>query len=211
MRFISKDPEGYVPISLVASFKKIKVLITSNAQLSSILQNSSKRIVSEDRRKVKRRYPLTDSDMEELQSRVVIAENLPEDHCTPEPYETFLSSWEPQASNGGTSLAPRSGKADGVHYTNKRSGLRVHLMHRHGVSVPLFLLYQKPSQAWGKKGHDGEEPWEEEDASISEQRLEKQLEDLMTVVAKQSPGPRMPDGTRGFTMGRGKPVSVSTT
>ena len=29
-------------------------------------------------------------------------------------------------------------------------------------------------------------------------------------VNKQPPGPRMPDGTRGFAIGRGKPVSVST-
>lgn len=28
-------------------------------------------------------------------------------------------------------------------------------------------------------------------------------------VSKQPPGPRMPDGTRGFSMGRGKPVSVN--
>lgn len=30
-------------------------------------------------------------------------------------------------------------------------------------------------------------------------------------VAKQPPGPRMPDGTRGFAMGRGKPLAVNTT
>lgn len=28
------------------------------------------------------------------------------------------------------------------------------------------------------------------------------------VLAKQPPGPRMPDGTKGFSMGRGKPVAV---
>lgn len=28
-------------------------------------------------------------------------------------------------------------------------------------------------------------------------------------VAKPPPGPRMPDGTRGFSMGRGKPVAVN--
>lgn len=28
---------------------------------------------------------------------------------------------------------------------------------------------------------------------------------------RQPPGPRMPDGTRGFTMGRGKPITASTT
>lgn len=29
-------------------------------------------------------------------------------------------------------------------------------------------------------------------------------------IAKQPPGPRMPDGTRGFTIGRGKPVAPPT-
>lgn len=28
-------------------------------------------------------------------------------------------------------------------------------------------------------------------------------------IARQPPGPRMPDGTRGFAMGRGKPVAVN--
>lgn len=31
-----------------------------------------------------------------------------------------------------------------------------------------------------------------------------------TVAKQQPPGPRMPDGTRGFAMGRGKPVAVNT-
>ncbi|EHA8591906.1 putative La-related protein [Cocos nucifera] len=31
------------------------------------------------------------------------------------------------------------------------------------------------------------------------------------VGGKQPPGPRMPDGTRGFTMGRGKPLSPINT
>jgi len=31
----------------------------------------------------------------------------------------------------------------------------------------------------------------------------------LPTVAKQPPGPRMPDGTRGFSMGRGKPVAVN--
>uniref|UniRef100_A0A2P2JZL2 La-related protein 6B-like n=1 Tax=Rhizophora mucronata TaxID=61149 RepID=A0A2P2JZL2_RHIMU len=67
MRFINKDPEGYVPISVVASFKKIKAAINSNSQLATILRNSSKLIVSEDGKKVKRLHPLTESDVEELQ------------------------------------------------------------------------------------------------------------------------------------------------
>ncbi|PWA88844.1 Lupus La protein [Artemisia annua] len=81
MRFISKDPEGYVPISVVVSFKKIKALVSGLAQLATILRNSGKLVVSEDGKKVKRQHPLTEADMEELQSRIIVAENLPEDHC----------------------------------------------------------------------------------------------------------------------------------
>ncbi|MFS7948260.1 putative la-type HTH domain, winged helix-like DNA-binding domain superfamily [Helianthus anomalus] len=42
MRFINKYPEGYVPISMVVAFKKIKALVSNNAQLASILRNSGK-------------------------------------------------------------------------------------------------------------------------------------------------------------------------
>ncbi len=66
MRFIHKDPEGYVPISVVASFKKIKAFVNNNSQLANVLQNSSKLVVSEDGKKVKRQNPLTESDVEEL-------------------------------------------------------------------------------------------------------------------------------------------------
>ncbi|KAH7572711.1 hypothetical protein JRO89_XS03G0001500 [Xanthoceras sorbifolium] len=301
MRFIHKDPDGYVPISVVASFKKIKAVISSNSQLAGILGNSSKLVVSEDGKKVKRQYPLTESDMEELQSRIVVAENLPEDHCHQNLMKIFsavgsvksIRTCLPQTSGGGASSASRLTKADGMLYSNKlhafveyesvelaekaiaelnderdwRSGLRVRLMLRRGP---------KTAQARGKKGHDEEWHYDEEDTSTSEQHLnEKQWEDPsqqpdapahehmgeehinekeggqrkgrnrgrgkgrgrggdrgqhyhnhrgnhvgtppsnnpigseQAIVGKQPPGPRMPDGTRGFAMGRGKPVAVN--
>ncbi|XVF54990.1 hypothetical protein PTKIN_Ptkin06aG0000600 [Pterospermum kingtungense] len=303
MRFINKDPEGYVPISIVASFKKIKALITTHSQLAIILRNSMKLVVSEDGKKVRRQHPLTDSDMEELQSRIIVAENLPEDHCHQNLKKIFsavgsvrtIRTCQPQASGGGVSSASRSAKSDGMHFSNKlhafveyesvelaekavaelndernwRSGLRVRLMLRR---------VSKPAYARGKKNHDGEGQYEEDDASTSEQQSnEKQQEDPSQLVdihsyeypgeehsndkeggqkkgrnrgrgkgrgraqyhnnhhnsrgnhvgapppapsnlvsneqitvAKQPPGPRMPDGTRGFAMGRGKPVAVDT-
>lgn len=301
MRFIHKDPDGYVPISVVASFKKIKAVISSNSQLAGILGNSSKLVVSEDGKKVKRQYPLTESDMEELQSRIVVAENLPEDHCHQNLMKIFsavgsvksIRTCLPQTSGGGASSASRLTKADGMLYSNKlhafveyesvelaekaiaelnderdwRSGLRVRLMLRRGP---------KTAQARGKKGHDEEWHYDEEDTSTPEQHLnEKQWEDPsqqpdapahehmgeehinekeggqrkgrnrgrgkgrgrggdrgqhyhnhrgnhvgtapsnnpigseQAIVGKQPPGPRMPDGTRGFAMGRGKPVAVN--
>ncbi|XP_022744507.1 la-related protein 6B-like isoform X2 [Durio zibethinus] len=243
MRFINKDPEGYVPLSVVASFKKIKALITTHSQLASVLQNSLKLVVSEDGKKVRRQHPLTESDMEELQLHAYVE------------YESV-------------ELAEKA-VAELNDEGNWRIGLRVRLMLRRA---------SKPAHARGKKGHDGEGHYEEDDASTSEQQSnEKQQEDPSRLsdihsheypgdehsndkecgqkkgrnrgrckgrgrvqyhnnhhnsrgnhvstpplassnlvsdeqasVAKQAPGPRMPDGTRGFAMGRGKPVSVNT-
>lgn len=305
MRFINKDPEGYVPISVVVSFKKIKALVNSNAQLANILRNSSKLVVSEDGKKVKRQHPLTESDMEELQSRIIVAENLPEDHCHQNLMKVFsvvgsvktIRTCQPQSSNGGPSSASRAAKADGMLFSNKlhafveyesielaekavmelnkegswRNGLRVRLLRR--------PVQAKPAQARGKKsGQEDEAAQKEDDTSTSEQHLEdtNQQPDVQShenigedqsnekeggqhkkgrnrgrgkgqgqgrgrgqynnhhnnrgthVVAqslgnsvntpehgggggigKQPPGPRMPDGTRGFAMGRGKPLAVS--
>ncbi|WJX85792.1 hypothetical protein P8452_68195 [Trifolium repens] len=295
MRFINKDPDGFVPISVVASFKKIKSLITSHSQLANVLRNSSKLVVSEDGKKIKRQYSPTESDIEELQSRIVIAENLPEDHCHQNLMKVFsavgsvktIRTCPPQTSNNGTSSASRLGKVDGIPLYNKlhafveyesvelaekavdelndegnwRSGLRVHLM---------LKRRSKPTHGRGRKGLDVEVSCEEDYTSVPEpQTNEKELEDASfpdtqlhehageehgcdkesgqrkgrnrgrakgrgrvhchqnnrvshlgtppsnnsfftdQVVAKQPPGPRMPDGTRGFSMGRGKPVAVN--
>ncbi|KAG6466603.1 hypothetical protein ZIOFF_075573 [Zingiber officinale] len=81
MRFISKDPDGFVPISVVAAFKKIKSLVSNNSQLAMALRTSSKLVVSDDGKRVRRQQLFTESDLEMLQSRIVVAENLPEDHC----------------------------------------------------------------------------------------------------------------------------------
>ncbi|XP_048228532.1 la-related protein 6B isoform X3 [Ricinus communis] len=258
MRFINKDPDGYVPISVVASFKKVKAAINSNSHLASILRNSAKLVVSEDGKKVRRQNPLTELDVEELQSRIVVAENLPEDHCHQNLMKIFsavgsvktIRTCPPQTSGGGASSASRSAKGEGMHFSNK----------------------SKPTQARGKKGHDGQGHSEEEEVSTSEQPPnEKQIEDPsqqydghshehsgedhvnekdgaqrkgrnrgrgkgrgrgqyhhnnrgnhvgtppsnnliineQPSMAKQPPGPRMPDGTKGFAMGRGKPVAVN--
>ncbi|KAJ8433882.1 hypothetical protein Cgig2_021265 [Carnegiea gigantea] len=313
IRFINKDPEGYVPISVVASFKKIKALISSNSQLASVLRNSTKLVVSEDGKKVKRLNPLT--DMDELQARIIVAENLPEDHCHQNLMKIFsavgsvksIRTCQPQPSNNGASATPRPPKTENL-YSNKlhafveyesvelaekavaelndeddwRSGLRVRLLLKRG---------SKPAPTRGKKAvSEADLTCEEEDASTSEQNQnEKQSEDPSGQSDVQShdhgeepnldkeggqkkgrnrgrgkgrgrgqhqnqnqhqnqhlhqhphhhhhhqtnkgnhvgappaanaghgeqpkqqpPGPRMPDGTRGFSMGRGKPLTVNT-
>ncbi|KAI4310738.1 hypothetical protein MLD38_035691 [Melastoma candidum] len=294
MRFISKDPEGYVPLYVVASFKKIKSLVNNSSQLSAILRNSSKLVVSEDGKKVKRLHPFSDSEMEELQSRIIVAENLPEDHCYQNLKKIFavvgsvkaIRTCQPQSTSTGASPANRLGKGDGVLYSNKlhafveyesvdlaekaveelndeenwRSGLRVRLILRRGG---------KPVQSRGKKVHEGEELGEEDDPCTpdNDPNLRPQSEEPhelpdcqaqghpgddnlnnseagqkkgrgrgrgtgrgrgqyhqnnnrggmpptasnqttndSLLIGKQPPGPRMPDGTKGFSAGRGKPV-----
>ncbi|GAB2280508.1 hypothetical protein Dimus_015135 [Dionaea muscipula] len=81
IKFINKDHVGYVPISVVASFKKIKAFISTNSQLAVVLRNSEKLVVSDDGKKVKRLHSLTASDMEELQARIIVAE-----------YRTFVAA-----------------------------------------------------------------------------------------------------------------------
>uniref|UniRef100_A0A453BQR6 La-related protein 7 n=1 Tax=Aegilops tauschii subsp. strangulata TaxID=200361 RepID=A0A453BQR6_AEGTS len=75
LKIMNKDSEGYV----ISSWKKIKSLGATNQMLVKALRTSTKLIVSDDGKKVRRRQPFTEKHKEELQSRMIIAENLPED------------------------------------------------------------------------------------------------------------------------------------
>ncbi|KAJ3671542.1 hypothetical protein LUZ60_007621 [Juncus effusus] len=120
IRFITKDPEGFVPMNIIAGFKKIKALVNNNAQLASALRSSTKLVVSEDGKKVKRVVPFTESDMDELQSRIVVAENLPEDHCYQNLMKLFsavgsvktIRTCYPQTPTGTGPVTNRSAKLD---------------------------------------------------------------------------------------------------
>ncbi|GAB2233350.1 hypothetical protein Drorol1_Dr00002572 [Drosera rotundifolia] len=303
IRFIHKNPDGFVPISVVASFKKIKALISTDSQLAAVLRNSKKLVVSDDGRKVKRLYPLTASDMEELQARIIIAENLPEDHCHQKLMKIFSSvgsvksirTCQSQPLNNGGPAVSRPLKQDNMLYSNKLHAFveydSVELAEkavvelneegnwRNGLRVRLILKRKSKSVlARGKKVvKEGEETCEEDGTPLSEQSQgEKHAEDSSRqpdfhshenlgedqVVEKEGgqkknrnrgrgargrgrghqhpynhggahigtlgnnssnmepasgiikhhhpPGPRMPDGTRGFSMGRGKPLLVNT-
>ncbi|KAK1275622.1 hypothetical protein QJS04_geneDACA005701 [Acorus gramineus] len=77
MRLINKDPEGFVPISAVVPPKKKSLNIS---MLAMALRASSKLVVSQDGKRVRRKNLFTERDKEELQSRIVVVENLPEDY-----------------------------------------------------------------------------------------------------------------------------------
>nr|GMD85799.1 la-related protein 6C [Ipomoea batatas] len=287
---MSKDPEGYVPISAVASTKKIKSLLSSNSTqvLAQALQSSTKLIVSSDGKKVKRKQPFTEKDKEELQSRTVVAENLPDDHshhniekifnvvgsvktiriCHPQDPNSSRSKGEYFISNKLHALIEFESPeiADKAveklnDERNWRKGLRVKLLLRRS---PRSVLKGRKSEFDGCLEEDDQAPHLEsapEDSVTSplhhqsestetnnveessgggaakkgwgkgrgKTRLRTQIHGGRGLLASSpqcssssssggqcespmkqaSKGPRMPDGTRGFTMGRGKPLNTT--
>ncbi|TMW89357.1 hypothetical protein EJD97_017294 [Solanum chilense] len=233
IRHMIKDPEGYVPISVVASFKKIKALIGSHAQLAEVLRSSINLVVSEDGKKVKRKNPLTEAALEELQSRIVVAENLPEDHCHQNLMKIFsavgrvkmIRTCHPQPSNGGASSASRSAKSDSTMYSNKLHAFveydAVELAEkavlelndvdnwRNGLKVHLLLRRAaKSGQARVKKvGHESD-PNSKEDDDVALELNEKHEGDSSHHVDVQSNDVAEEHGRvgkkKGNNRGRGK-------
>ncbi|XP_062107290.1 la-related protein 6C [Humulus lupulus] len=275
---ISKDPEGYVPISVIASTKKIKSLISNNHVLAQALRSSLKLAVSDDGKKVRRKHPFTEKEREELQSRTVVAENLPEDHSHQNLEKIFrvagsvktVRVCHPQESNSSRSKGDFfvSNKLHAlVEYEttqtaeraveklnderNWRKGLRVRLLLR---CSPKSVLKNRRSEFDGILEDDEAPPCEStEEASQpshTDSIIESNAEENHAgsrkgwgrgrgkprgrtqnhsgrgliapspqsssgphcegLTRQSSKGPRMPDGTRGFTMGRGKSLAIPT-
>ncbi|GMI74541.1 La related protein 6c [Hibiscus trionum] len=269
---ISKDPEGYVPVSFIASTKKIKSLITNHQLLAQALRSSLKLVVSDDGKKVRRRHPFTEKEREQVQSRTVVVENLPEDHSHQNLDKIFnvvgsvknIRICHPQESNSSRSKNDyfMSNKLHAlVEYEstkiaekaveklnderNWRKGLRVRLLLR---LSPKSVLKTRKSEFDGILDDDDSPHAEHSEGSSSPnaESFENNAEDSALGLKKGwsksrgklrgsaqnhtgrgllpgSPqpsnavqceasmkqmlkGPRMPDGTRGFTMGRGKPL-----
>ncbi|GLT40008.1 hypothetical protein SLA2020_141700 [Shorea laevis] len=250
---INKDPDGYVPVSFIASTKKIKSLLINNQLLSQALRTSSKLVVSDDGKKVSRKLPFTEKDKEELQSCIVVVENLPEDHSHQNIDKIFsvvgsvktIRICHPQESNSSRSKGDffMSNKIHAlVEYEstemaekaveklnderNWRKGLRVRLLLR---CSPKSVLKNRKSEFDGILDDDDSphtECNEDSPHSIHADSAENNAEENSVGLKKgwakgrgkgrgsdalpkpTFKGPRMPDGTKGFTMGRGKPLST---
>ncbi|KAJ8645590.1 hypothetical protein MRB53_007338 [Persea americana] len=279
-KLMNKDPEGYVPISYIASSKKMKSLVSNNQLLALALRGSSKLIVSDDGKKVRRKHLFTERDKEELQSRTVVVENLPQDYSHQNIEKIFSVVGSVKAvriCHPQESSTPRSSKGD-VLISNKlhalveyetteqaekaveklndernwRKGLRVRMLLRRS---PRSVIRGRKSDYdhFDRNSDDDEVPPSEslEESPLStEQPAENNAEENSSgskrgwsrsrgksrgrsqshsgrgllapspqpsgtiqceASSKQTPrGPRMPDGTRGFTMGRGKPVTPTS-
>ncbi|KAK4284658.1 hypothetical protein QN277_001459 [Acacia crassicarpa] len=279
LKQMNKDPEGYVHVSVIASTKKVKSLTRNIHLLTQAIRSSSKLVLSADGKKVKRKQPFTDKEKEELQSRTVVVENLPEDHshenlmkifsvigsvktiriCHPPESSSPRSKGDILISNKLHALveyetsylaekAVEKLKDDG----NWRNGMQVRLLLR---CSPRSVLKSKKSEFDGfleenemlnsetaedsshsnNNDHfivqtNGEENGTGSKKGWGRGRGRGRGRGLLAlpcqpssspaavvsegggVSAKPNPkGPRMPDGTRGFTMGRGKPITPSST
>lgn len=273
-KHMNKDPQGYVPISVIASSKKIKSLVSNNHLLAQALRSSSKLIVSNDGKRVRRKHLFTEREKEDLQCRTVVAENLPEDHSHQNLEKIFsvvgrvktIRICHPQETNSSRSKGDFfiSNKLHALvecetteiaekaveklsDERNWRKGLRVRLLLRRS---PKSVLKSRKSDFDGYLDDD-DAPETSEDSTQPNNvdlAIESNVEDSSAgakkgwargrgkskgrtqnhsgrgvlapspqsivsiqpeALAKQiTRGPRMPDGTRGFTMGRGKPISM---
>ncbi|CAN1307307.1 La-related protein 6C [Linum perenne] len=282
---------GCMAISVIASTKKMKSLTSNHHLITQALKSSSKLVVNEDGRKVKRKIPFTEKDREELQSRTVVVENLPDDHSHQNLEKIFgvvgsvktIRICHPQESNSSRSKSDffMSNKLHALvefeapdvaekaveklnDERNWRKGLRVRLLFR---CSPKSVLKSRKSEFDGimddEEGPLSEslddisipsitditsEPNPDETPGSSKKggstarggrgpkgrgRLQSYgsggrgllLSPSTQTVSSSSPfeggssgktyggfnrGPRMPDGTRGFTMGRGKPLALAS-
>ncbi|GAB2279877.1 hypothetical protein Dimus_014513 [Dionaea muscipula] len=272
MKHINKNKSGFVSISLISSFKKMKKLTKDKSLIIDALKGSSQLVVSEDGTRVKRLNPLP-SEIKDPNFRIVVVENLPEDHSEENIRRIFgevgnikvVSIYDP---HDAADLKPNkkanniiSGKMHALveYETAEAAEKAVATLNdekdwRNGLHVQL--LCKRLGYGLGKKAkrgsysgksssthvsdtgavdsnnfskHSSDSHGDEDQKHLPRERngrrgrnprcsVHRPLGDHGTGAgpspsicdaSKTPPGPKMPDGTRGFTMGRGRPLVVS--
>nr|VDD30390.1 unnamed protein product [Brassica oleracea] len=287
---MKKNKKGFVPISTIATFHKMKKLTRDHAFIVSALKESSFLVVSSDEKKVKRRSPLP--EVRDPKIFTVLVENLPEDHSDENIRAIFgkagsiksVSICDPNAveeSEKGckkdkfirTRLhafveyesveAAEKAAATLNNEQDWRNGLRVKLLEQTGkfaqrrpgrkeVDTVKDNTGQVHDQIGGEENkksnehqhhrhHHSDTPADNASDSgdkngnktrsrgrgrrqnnqggngirhgsspSTSSSLHHYYHHHHVEVSKPPPGPRMPDGTRGFTLGRGKPLPAPT-
>ncbi|CAH8363718.1 unnamed protein product [Eruca vesicaria subsp. sativa] len=284
---MKKNKKGFVPISTLATFHKMKKLTRDHAFIVSALKESSFLVVSSDEKKVKRLSPLP--EVRDPKIFTVLVENLPEDHseeniraifikagsiksvsiCDPNAveesekgckkdkfirtrlhafveYETVEAAEKAAATlnneqdwrNGlrvklleqtGKSSQRRPGRKEvdtvkdntgQVHdqiggEEHKKSNEHQHHRHHHSDTPADHDVADKNGNKTRSRGRGRRQNHQGGNGhgtspSTSSSFHHNYHHHHHVEVSKPPPGPRMPDGTRGFTMGRGKQVPPPT-
>ncbi|XP_074272460.1 la-related protein 6A [Silene latifolia] len=273
IKYVKKDKQGFVPISVIATFRKVKRLTKDSSVIVDALKESSQLVVSSDGKKVKRLHPLpsslTNPSSETNSSKLctIVVENLPEDSSTENIRRIFgqvgsiksISIHDPQVTGDANRTKAEkqiSGKLHAlIEYeteedaekavalndeTDWRNGLRVQLLRkRMGHEVGRKARKGSDSEKGGQdrvpasvkegdKTHSNEKPNDDPDDKegdhVSKEKNGQKGRNRSkgrkyrgnngmghgTTSAiepsKPPPGPKMPDGTKGFAMGRGRPI-----
>ena len=85
MKRVRADPEGWVPLGVICGFNRMKQLLKKHPHtvVADILAEKSTLLIVDDARaKLRRAQPLPDFDLEDVQSRTVVAENFGADAPT---------------------------------------------------------------------------------------------------------------------------------
>ncbi|XP_022892430.1 la-related protein 6A-like isoform X2 [Olea europaea var. sylvestris] len=284
MKYVTKNAEGFVPVGVIASFRKMKKLTRDVSLIVAALRESEHLVVSSNGKMVKRLHPLPLAEVKDPMLCTVLVENLPEDHSVENLQRVFgeagnikhITIRDPHATREPkkVTIAEKllSGKLHAlVEYDTVEAAEKAVVTlnneqdWRFGLRVKLLKKTNKPGQK--KKNWRESEPEKsnntqvsdpvgnEENLYSSEHHDDSHDEEDMEHLAKEKngahlpkekdghkgrnrgrgrrqklygtnghghgthasghgieplkppPGPRMPDGTRGFTMGRGRPLA----
>ncbi|KAM0072011.1 putative lupus La protein [Helianthus debilis subsp. tardiflorus] len=274
LKYLAKDEEGYVPIAVIASFKKMKKLTHHKSLIVAALKESSLLTLSSNEKKVKRIHPFPLTEVLDPELCTVLVENLPEDHTIENMKKIFchagtikkITIHEENATRDTKKCSIEEKLLSGKLYASveyetveaaEKAVATLNNEHdwRHGMRVKLLKRRVKNTQK--KKGHDSEKknihvesPGDKENQQSSEHHDDITDEEHAhhngdhqskdkngnrgqnsrrsrkpkhhgpsgmghgtafhnhgVEISKPPPGPKMPDGTRGFTMGRGRALS----
>ncbi|XP_059669012.1 la-related protein 6A [Cornus florida] len=273
MKYVTKDKEGFVPVAVICSFRKMKKISLDRSLMVAAIRESSLLVVSSDGKRVRRLNPLPSTEVRDPKLCTVLVENLPEDHsteniqrifgeagniksiCIHDPHDVgerkkrtiaeklLLGKLHALVEYETVEAAEKS-----VAMLNDeqdwRYGMRVKLLKRMGKNGQKQKGWREPEsekntnvQTSDPAGdmenhcsseHQDDTPDEEHEENLSKEknghrgrnrgRARRQKyhgssgQGHGTVssshsyeIPKPPPGPRMPDGTKGFTMGRGRP------
>ncbi|KAG0487381.1 hypothetical protein HPP92_009476 [Vanilla planifolia] len=145
LKQMRKDKEGYVPIAIISSFRKMKKLAKDSSLIEAALRTSTILVVSSDGKMVKRMHPLPISEPKDSKLRTILVENLPEDHSEENILRIFgaIGNIEEMTIHDPSSTSKKKDQAISSKVLalndekNWRSGMRVELLHKRLVKYGL--------------------------------------------------------------------------
>ncbi|KAG8077967.1 hypothetical protein GUJ93_ZPchr0007g3643 [Zizania palustris] len=249
MKIVKKNKQGFVPIRLIASFRRMKKLVQDLSIIEAALRTSSKLVVSSDGKRIRRLHPLPHNEFKDAKERTVVVENLPSDFSMESIHMTFetvgriteiIIHDQHSVGESATTKKPDIMLSNKVHalieyetaeaaekavttfndVRNWRTGMKVRLAKQiyqfkedalnkenenSDVSHEDMCQHQKINAKGGQRGrYRGKGRGQNQQNTSGQGHGSSPCSSGSDYVNKTITGPRMPDGTRGFTMGRGK-------